>query len=308
MRRHRKRVGLAVLGVLVACSAQALLSGMLADLWGRRAARDPETGVLVGAEARDLGPEDAACAALLVHGFLGAGNNFADLPEQLAAHGWRVRVMRLPGHGTTPRDLARTTAKELEHAVSAEARALREHHETVALIGHSMGGALCTLAAAEGEADAVVLAAPYFGVTHHWYYLLRPEQWVALTHHFVPWTYKGSAFVQVNRKEARKQILTYKWVPAQALVTLMAIGKKVRSPEVLASVQCPVLLIHSRADQAACPEAAARAFDAMPSARKRAVWLETSNHIIFWDLERQQVAEEILDFLGGLSGSPAQPK
>ena len=51
----------------------------------RHAPRDPETGILRGAEPRTLGPDDAPVAVLLVHGYLGGSNNFADLPDRLAA-------------------------------------------------------------------------------------------------------------------------------------------------------------------------------------------------------------------------------
>ena len=50
--------------------------------------RDPATGLLVGAEPRDLGTEDSPCAALFIHGFGGAGTDFAGLPERLAESGW----------------------------------------------------------------------------------------------------------------------------------------------------------------------------------------------------------------------------
>src|SRR5690606_7917458 len=74
-----------------------------------RIPRDPATGIMLGAEERDLGPKDAPGVAILVHGFIGAGDNFDGLPEAIADAGWRVRVMRLPGHGTSPIDFEKTS-------------------------------------------------------------------------------------------------------------------------------------------------------------------------------------------------------
>ena len=153
--------------------------GMIAVLNAAKAGTDVEKDmrqVAPGARPRTLGPADAELAVLCVHGFVGGANNFGALPEALAAKGWRVHCMRLPGHGTRARDLKRVTADELRDAVEAETTRLLKQHENVVLAGHSMGGALSTLVAAGKSAAGLVLAAPYFGVPHRWYYLMRPEK------------------------------------------------------------------------------------------------------------------------------------
>ncbi|HDP34785.1 MAG TPA: alpha/beta fold hydrolase [Candidatus Hydrogenedentes bacterium] len=111
--------------------------------------RDPETGIMEGAAPRTLGPENTDKAILFVHGFSGTPNNFHDLPDQVAEAGWRVRVMLLPGHGTSPREFEKTSAEQLRQGVADELAPLRERYKTVVLVGHSMGGALATLTTAE---------------------------------------------------------------------------------------------------------------------------------------------------------------
>jgi carboxylesterase len=282
------------------CAGCRIITNRLVTREDERAPRNPETGILLGAESRDLGAEDAGRAVLMVHGFIGAGNNFNDLPDRIAAEGWRVRIMRLPGHGTSPRDFEKVTEDDLYRAVREEFEALQAKYPHVVLLGHSMGGALCTLLAAEADVDGLVLGAPYFKVTHKWFYILPPEAWTTMTSPFMRWARKGKTFMQVNRKEVKDQIVAYRWTPMRGTKTLMKVGRNARNPELLGNVTCPVLLIHSPLDIAASPKAAAQAFDALGSADKRAVWLETSNHIIFWDYEREQVAEEIVAFLGSL--------
>jgi len=286
--------------VVVLCFGCRVLTNRLVTLETQRAPRDPETGILVGAEPRDLGPADADLAVLLVHGFVGAGNNFNDLPDRLAAHGWRVRVMLLPGHGTSPRDLEQTTADELLDAVLTEFETLHARHTRVALIGHSMGGTLCTLAAAQTHVDGLVLAAPYFGVTYRWYYLLPAETWSTLTSPMVRWVRKSKWLVQVNRKEVKDQIVSYTWTPARGTQTLIEMGRRAGNPEILDDVTCPVLLVQSHGDLAASPKASAKAFEQIGATNKRAVWLDRSNHILFWDFDRDRVAEEIIAFLTSL--------
>lgn len=296
-RLMRWSLGVATTGLVLLTSC-ALLTNRMVTRADRNAARNPHTGILLGAEERDLGPVDARGAVLLVHGFLGAGNNFADLPERLAALGWRVRVMRLPGHGTSPRDFQRVTPDELLSAVREELGALQATYGKVIVVGHSMGGTLSTLAVAEDGADGLVLAAPFFGVTYRWYYILKPEIWTWITRPIMPWVYKGQCFTQVNRKEAKPEIVSYTWMPTRALSTLYELARRARSKEILNNITCPVLLIHAHGDVSASIKASRKSFDVMASTDKRAVWLKKSNHHIFWDYEREQVMKEIEKFIG----------
>ncbi len=259
--------------------------------------RNPETGIILGAEPRELGPEDAPNAVLFVHGFSGTGNNYNDLPDRVAAAGWRARVMLLPGHGTSPFSFEKTTAGELLSAVIQELKVLRDRHKKVVLMGHSMGGALATLAAGQMPLDGLMLAAPYYSVTFKWYYLIPAEQWARLFSPMVRWIYSPAENQPVNRREVRSQILSYPWIPTRAFLTAMTLAEQARKLETLQRIHCPVLLLHSLKDNVTAPSSAAKAFGEIPSAQKRAVWLENSDHIIFWDYDQEQVAEETLAFL-----------
>jgi len=267
-----------------------------ARLVARSDAQQPRdsAGLLIGAAPRDLGPENAECAVLLVHGYLGCGNNFGRLPERLAQSGCRVRVMLLPGHGTSPRDLANVSGDQLLNAVLDEIDRLRPKHNRLVLVGHSMGGTLCTLVAARRQVDALVLAAPYFGVTTHWYYGFKPETWAKLTGPIVPWLYKGQRMIQVNKPDARPQIVSYQWVPASSVKVLMGLARQANNPDLLAKINCPVLLIHSHNDQAASPQAAQDALEKIPSPTQKTVWLDRSNHILFWDYDAEQAITETI--------------
>jgi carboxylesterase len=281
-------------GVLIAYRLAAETLVTRAD---DNADRDTTTGWLRGAEPQWLGREDASDAVLMVHGFVGAGTNFNELPARLAAAGLRVRVMRLPGHGTSPREFEAVSPTELLDSVRQELAELKRAHERVFVVGHSMGGTLATLAAAEDGADGVVLGAPYFGVTHHWYYGLSAETWMSIAQPVLRWVYKGELFIQVNRTGAKPHILSYAWVPLGGLETLAELGHRANAPETLQRIRAPVLLLHGPGDVAASPDAASVAVSKMASTDKRAVYLDRSNHHIFWDHDREQVVEEVLGFV-----------
>ncbi len=275
-------------------------TGYLVDRYIDTVPRDPETGIMIGAEARDLGPPDAKTAVLCVHGFIGATNNFNELPERIAATGRFVRVMRLPGHGTSPREFERVTPDELIAAVRGETERLRGRHERIVLVGHSMGGTLSALTASEGDVDGLVLAAPYFGVRHHWYYGLRPETWTGLLSPALRWIHKSDGFVKVERREVVDRIVSYRWIPVQGVRTLIELGRRAGREDVLTDIRCPVLMLYSPIDDAASPDAMLEAFGRIPSNEKRKVRLDRSNHVLFWDYDRGEAYDEVLRFLGGL--------
>lgn len=285
-----------ILTIIVGCY-NALMSGFAAR-YDDRQPRDPQTGALVGAEEFELGAPNADTAVVLVHGFLGASNNFNELPARLASEGYRVCALRLPGHGTTPFELKEVGPAEELNYILAEVRRLKQKHARVYLVGHSMGGALSTLtAAASPDVDGLILAGPHFRVTHRWYYGLRVEWWNVLTGWAVRWVYKSDAFIQVDRPEAKPEIVSYRYVPSKAIALIDHFAALARDPDTLAMVTCPVLVLHGANDAAASPEAARKVLDHMAAPDKEFVLLDRSNHHVFWDYDREQVYEKILEFL-----------
>lgn len=264
--------------------------------------RDPVTGIMHAAEPGDFGPEDARCAVLFIHGFGGNGQHFEELPRKVAAAGWRARVLLLPGHGTLPEDFERTSADQLLNAVLDETQALLKKHEKVVLLGHSMGGALATLAAARTpEVSGLILGAPYFAITPRWYYILPPESWMRMGPSLMRWVYSNPDRQPVFRREVSSQIVSYAWLPTRAAVTAMELAGEASSPTTLSKINQPVLLLHGRRDEVTSPEAACRAVNGMASANKRIVLLDNSNHILFWDYERGRINDWVLQFLNDLS-------
>ncbi|MDR4505667.1 MAG: alpha/beta fold hydrolase [Candidatus Scalindua sp.] len=263
-----------------------------------RAPRDSSTGILLGAEVRDLGNYDSTGAVLFVHGFAGGSNNFSDLPDRLAKLGWRVRVMRLPGHGTSPFDFEKKSADELIRAVRNELIHLKKQYKEVVIVGHSMGCALSAVAVKDVSVDKLVFGAPFFGIRYKKYYVLPVETWISLLNPVLRWIHKGTGNIKVNRTEAKGKIFSYQWFPLKGVKTLVEIGKKAKRDEILKAIQSPLLCFHSSQDEAASPKAAHEAFQAVASHDKRLIWVNSSNHHIFWDFDRETVMKETEQFIG----------
>ena len=301
LRRALPQAGAAVAALVAGLWLLACGGGHLARREATRLPHDSQSGVIIGAEAITLAPPAGvaprATAILMLHGFVGSRSEFGELPERLAALGYTVRMVRLPGHGTQPMDLVDITTTTLMTHVESEYAALRTSHDQVAVVGFSMGASLATLLAAQQPVERLALCAPYFGVTYRWYAILSPERWQALLGPVVPWVPKPRMMVQLNRRDEIDQIQTYRVAPREGFVALMALGRAASQPATLAAVQCPVLCVASPTDGAASPARMRAAFDGLGTQAKQFVWLsEASNHQLFWDYDREAALQAVIDF------------
>lgn len=258
--------------------------------------RDPKTGILHGAEARTLGPTDTDKAVLFVHGFIATPNSFADLPDHVAAQGWHVRVMLLPGHGTTPLDFQKTEPGDLEEAVQKELELLQERYSTVVLLGHSMGGALSTIIAARKQPQGLILVAPYFSITK-FLDIFKVENLAIFATPLLKWLPKPQAMHQVNRRSIRSKLIMYNWIPMKGVHTAIALAEKAQQADTLSKLLMPVMMIHAAADKVTDPQSSKKVYKNLPTENKRYHELKKSNHVVFWDHDRDLVKEQVSTFL-----------
>jgi len=298
-RRKRWRPLLAY--AFLACAVALVLLNLVTDArvsrYDATAPRDPASGLLAGMTPRKLGPASGQKAVLFVHGFIGAQSNFNTLPDAVADAGWYVETMRLPGHGTSPRDFERTTADELVAGVAEAVAALRTRYATLVVVGHSMGGSLSALAAAEVPVDGLVLCAPYFGLTQHRVLGVKTAWLAQRIATVVRWLPGRPGNGPVAKPEGRAHIDCYGWIPMAGALAALAIGERANDPAALKAVTAPVLAIHSKGDSVTSREATAGALSRMENAPVQTLWLERSDHVLFWDYEEAIVQERILTFL-----------
>jgi carboxylesterase len=128
------------------------------------------------------GPAPSPRAALLLHGFSAGPHECGDLARLLHQRGFAVWVPRLAGQAGSAEQFASTPwAAWLDSARRALDLAAALGQE-LALVGHSCGGLLATLLAAEnpGRVCRLVLAAPAFRMVNPWARLsvLAPVRWL----------------------------------------------------------------------------------------------------------------------------------
>ncbi|NQU42656.1 alpha/beta fold hydrolase, partial [bacterium] len=262
--------------------------------------RDPETGVIRGTEALTIPaaqPVTPSTACLMIHGFVAARPDFADLGERLAQQGITVRQMRLPGHGTHPDEFGDLPEGALYKAAEDEFIALRRDYQRVYVVGFSMGGSLATILAASQPVDRLVLLAPYYRVSHKWYYILPAEIWTPLVGWTTPYLSRPEDFTRIKNRANANKVFHYKTMTMDCVRQLLRVGAQAHSPEIFENVRCPVLQIHGRGDQAASPRASHKTFERLASEQKQFVWLDNSDHIVLWDYDCEEVKRRVVEFL-----------
>ncbi len=98
---------------------------------------------------------------LLIHGLGDSPWSFHDIAPQLAAQGYLVRTVLLPGHGTKPADMIGVTGQDWYTAVQEQIQLLKKEVPHVWLGGFSTGGNIAvTEASKDKDIKGVVLFSP----------------------------------------------------------------------------------------------------------------------------------------------------
>lgn len=122
----------------------------------------------------ELKHENPKAGVLLLHGMSDSPYSLRHLGRAFHASGASVIGLRLPGHGTAPSGLVRSTWEDMAAATRLAARHLKEMigDRPLYLVGYSNGGALAVLYAMESlvdsslpKVDGLVLLSPAIGVT-----------------------------------------------------------------------------------------------------------------------------------------------
>lgn len=180
-----------------------------------------------------LCPQGATTAALLVHGFTGTPWEMRPLAEFLADAGIASLSVRLPGHGTTPEDLAGRRWQEWLDSVERGYRVLNEEFTSVFGMGMSTGCLLLLALAASERFNGLVLFSPYLRIRHKlaphagWVRWLRPYYLKQLREEF--------------------QIRYYDRKPVAGIHQINLLIKSLRRR--LADISCPVMAFNSEDDR-----------------------------------------------------------
>lgn len=224
-------------------------------------------------------------AVLLCHGFTGNPASMRPWADYLAAAGLTVSLPRLPGHGTTWRDMSRTGWEDWYGEAERAFAELSDKCEQVFVVGISMGACLAfRLAETQGaKVSGLVVVNPSLAPDTR-LFLLAP----VLKH--VVRSLRGIA------DDIKKPGVTeggYKRVPVKSAATLPAMWKI--TARHLNEVTQPVLVYRSTVDHVVGPASMKVLSAALPNAEVRP--LPDSYHVATLDNDAQAIFDGTLAFI-----------
>ncbi len=246
--------------------------------------QDNETAVMPGAEPLSIpgGPD----GVLVVHGFSGTPQSMRGLALAFGAAGFAVELPRLPGHGTSPADLATTTFADWSGAVEQAYAELAARCGRVVVAGLSMGATLAGwLAARHPEIAGLVVINGAFAP-------LDPavreglRQAVIAGVPLIPGP--GNDVAEPGQTE-----LAYAEVPPPALLSLLDAVDSLQAE--LPRIGCPALVISSDQDHVV-PPGASESFAALVSGPVELMRLSRSFHVATLDYERGDLEARAVEF------------
>lgn len=254
----------------------------------------PPIRLMPGAEPYFRANGPVGC--LVLHGFASSPGEVRWLAQHLAEAGFSVYAPRLPGHGSSPRDLGRARRRDWLLALLDAYALLRDQCEQVVLVGHSLGGLLALrLSLDVPVAGVAVLGSPVQfagGLIHY-------SRWLKYVLRSTDQTDRSPLVDRVRAEQVRRgepalgRVRYDRWASA-AVAELYALAGEVdaRLPE----IRAPLLLIYSEADATAPPANGVRIRERAASPDQTLIVLQQSGHNLAVDCERETVFERTAEF------------
>jgi esterase/lipase len=160
---------------------------------------------------------------LCVHGFNETAFGMLDVALAAQKFGARVQTVLLPGHCTSPVELANTDKELWLETVAYGIRSLRQHCDKVILIGNSIGATLSCIAAHKHPDDlaGLLLLSPAFGVCSITKYLAR-------LYHLLRIPLKLSSWHKLRPENDYARYCSTKYTSGLKSISIMRIARKMK--------------------------------------------------------------------------------
>ncbi|MGB3683294.1 MAG: alpha/beta fold hydrolase [Rubrobacteraceae bacterium] len=241
--------------------------------------------VMEGAEPFRIEGNDVG--VLISHGFTGTPQSVRPLGEALARAGFTVAGPRLAGHGTSVRDMAKSSVEDWISSLEEDFAWLRERSDGIYLTGLSMGGTFALyMAAMHPEFVRGVL--PINGCIS----LDNPDLARLAFDPKAPATVPG---VGSDIKARGVEELAYGDVPVPSVREFMALMRV--TEDLLPTVTVPAVVFQSLEDHVVPPENGPYIHERLGSTYKQLIRLENSYHVATLDNDADLIAERIIRFV-----------
>jgi carboxylesterase len=292
-----------VLFVLLALVAVWLLGDFIYSCYVAHHIRKREATVERDADGVEVGCREytvgsGSTAILLVHGINDSPACYHKVAPALAEQGFTCRVMRMPGFAKPIPEYAKATRHQWVSAVNNEVKALRQDHDRVVIVAHSLGAAVTIAYLLENPdaVDAVVLIAPAVEVSNLRSPLLPARAWHEISQWILPSTTVAySPFPgDCHDEKALEYPGRIPFTPKTTADETFALIDFNRGRA--ADLQLPLMMVLSKDDRVIDWQAAERFYEEALGEEKEVHFLEDSGHVIPVDFDWKILVQKIAEF------------
>jgi len=201
-----------------------------------------------------LQPEKSnGSAVILIHGFSSSPREMRGLGEVLCKNQFTVYGVRLPGHGTSPDDLAGKAVEDWQVIIRRGYQVLDEAGFRICAAGLSTGALLTLDLARHARLDRIILLAPFLKL-RHWL-----ADHVGILSYFIRY--------QAKNIPAAEQPFYYALRPLKGIVQINRLRWKLKRQ--LHKIATPTLVLSSTGDATIAPGTAREIYQRLGSADKQ---------------------------------------
>lgn len=230
-------------------------------------------------------------AVLLIHGWTSTPYEVRRLGKYLNQNGFTAYAPRLSGHGTRPEDLENVRWQDWMRDAREAYEQLKKNHETVYVVGTSIGSNIALMLAKERDdiAGLVLMATPYKLKCEPFVVLLAKvlRRFFLYNKKFYPPTFGVSTTIT--------RVISYQTYPIASALESFELIKASRKN--LSSVYQPCLVMQSSSDHLLQKNSLEHIYNKISSKLKKKKYIHQAYHTFISDIRNEHVFEDILDFI-----------
>lgn len=231
-------------------------------------------------------------AVLLLHGFTGTTADVRMLGRFLQKEGYTCHAPLYRGHGVPPEELVTYSPEDWwEDVEKAYEHLKNEGYEEIAVCGLSLGGVFSLkLGFSKPVKGIVSMCAP-----------VRPKTEEAIKKGFLRYSKEYKTLEKKDSETIETELSKLKQTSMEPLYKLRQLMDDVRSE--LDLIYSPAFVVQARHDEMIDIESATIIFEEIETDDKEIKWYEHSTHVITLGDEKEQLHQDILQFLNELNWS-----
>ncbi|CAI8732025.1 carboxylesterase [Bacillus pseudomycoides] len=225
-------------------------------------------------------------AVLLLHGFTGNSADVRMLGRFLEKKGYTCHAPIYKGHGVPPEQLVRTGPEDWwKDAMAAYQHLKDQGYEKIAAVGLSLGGVFSLkLAYTLPILGVVPMCAPMY---------IKSEE--IMYQGILAYAREYKKREQKSPEQIAEEMMEFKKTPMNTLKALQDLIRDVRNN--VDMIYAPTFVVQARHDEMINTDSANIIYNGVESTLKEIKWYEDSTHVITLDKQRDELHEDVYNFL-----------